>query len=209
VASASSFRFRKLLEAQVKALTRSSPRLNAAVWNVQYRLGLWDYLDGGTPTGREIAEIIEEYAPEASILDLGCGTTINLPLAPGTYRRYHGVDISAKAIKQARKAGRPHATYETADILTYVPQETYDAILLREVIYYLPTAKVSGFLDRLSGFLTPGGVILIQVWAGETNPDLVAAIEGSTSPGMLAKTLELDSPGHPMLYFLVKPDVTG
>jgi hypothetical protein len=48
---------------------------------------------------------------------------------------------------------RPHATYETADILTYAPQDTYDAILLREVIYYLPLGQVSDFLVRLSGFL--------------------------------------------------------
>ena len=48
---------------------------------------------------------------------------------------------------------RPHATNETADILTYVPQETYNAILLREVIYCLPVAEVSGFLD---GYWFPG-----------------------------------------------------
>ena len=118
-------------------------------------------------------------------------------------RRY--LSLQASIIRKSRS----RATYETADILTYAQREAYDAILLREVIYYLPTAKVSGFLERLSGFLAPGGVLLIQVWAGETNPDLIAAIEGSTPPGLLAKTLELDSPGHPMLYFLVKPDVTG
>jgi 2-polyprenyl-3-methyl-5-hydroxy-6-metoxy-1,4-benzoquinol methylase len=203
VASASSFRFLKLVTAPLKALTRSSPRLNAASWDLQYRLGLWDYLDAGETSGRELAEIIEKYVPQARILDLGCGTSVNLPLAPGMYRRYHGVDISAKAIKQARMTGRPHATYETADILTYAPQETYDAILLREVIYYLPVTKVSGFLDRLSGFLAPAGVIVIQVWTGERNPDLIAAIEASTLPVMLEKALEAD-PGHPTVYLLGK-----
>ena len=203
MASAISYRFLKLVAAPVKALTRSSPRLNAALWNVQYQLGLWDYLDGGTVGGRELAGIIEEYAPQASILDLGCGASVNLPLTPGAYRSYHGVDISAKAIKRARLLGRPAATYETADILGYAPQESYDTILLREVIYYLPLAKVSDFLTRLSGFLAPGGVILIQVWADERNPDLIAAIEASALPVMLKKTLELD-PGHPIIYLLGK-----
>jgi SAM-dependent methyltransferase len=205
VASAFSVRFLKLVAAPVKALTRSSPRLNAALWDLQYQLGLWDYLDGGTTGGRELAGIVESYAPQASILDLGCGTSVNLPLTPGAYRRYHGVDISAKAIKRARLVGRPAATYETADILSYAPQETYDAILLREVIYYLPLAKVSDFLSRLSGFLSPGGVILIQVWADERNPPLIAAIEASALPLMQKKTLELD-PGHPMVYLLGKAD---
>lgn len=204
MASAFSFRFLKLAAAPIKALARSSPRLNAALWDVQYQLGLWDYLDAGTAAGRELAGIVETYAPQPSILDLGCGTSANLPLTPGAYQRYHGVDISAKAIKRARLVGRPGATYETADVLSYVPQETYDAILLREVIYYLPLAKVSGFLSRLSGFLAPGGVILIQVWAGERNAGLIAAIEASALPVMLEKNLEMD-PGHPTVYLLGKP----
>ena len=201
--SMSSFRFLNLAAAPVKALARSSPTLNAALWNVQYKLGLWDYLDAGKDPGRELAGIIEKFAPQARILDLGCGTSANLPLEPGTYRSYHGVDISAKAIKRARMLRRPHATYETADILTYAPQETHDAVLLREVIYYLPLGQVSGLLARLSGFLAPGGVILIQVWTGEKSPDLIAAIESSALPVLLEKTLEL-GPGHPTVYLLGK-----
>lgn len=204
LASASSFRLLNLVATPVKALARSSPRLNAALWNVQYRLGLWDYLDAVKASGRELAEIIEKYAPQASILDLGCGTSANLPLDPATYQRYHGVDISAKALKRARRLARPRATFETADILTYAPQESYDAILLREVIYYLPPGQVSSFLARLSGFLAPGGVILIQVWAGEISPSLVASIERSALPVMLEKTLKLD-PGHPTVYLLAEP----
>jgi SAM-dependent methyltransferase len=205
VASTPHFRFpKKLVAAPVKALTRASPRLNAAWWDLQYQLGLWGWLDDGTASGRELAGIVEEYAPQASILDLGCGTSVNLPLAHGAYRRYHGVDISAKAIKRARLTGRPAATYETADILSYAPQETYDAILLREVIYYLPPARITGFLSGLSGFLAPGGVMLIQVWAGERNPGLTAAIDASNLPVILEKTLELD-PGHPTVYLLGKP----
>lgn len=202
--SMSSFRFLNVVAAPVKALARSSPTLNAALWDVQYKLGLWDYLDAGKAAGLELAEIIEQYAPGASILDLGCGTSANLPLEPGTYRRYHGVDISAKAIKRARMLKRPHATYETADILTYTPQETCDAVLLREVIYYLPPGQVSSFLARLSGFLAPDGVIFIQVWAGERSPGLIAAIEASALPVLLEKTLEQD-PGHPTVYLLGKP----
>jgi SAM-dependent methyltransferase len=201
VASASSLGFLKLATAPVKALTRSSPWLNAALWNVQYQLGLWNYLDGGDDSGRELAEMVEQYVPCPSILDLGCGTSANLPLVPGKYGRYHGVDISAKAIKRARMLGRPQATYETADVLTYTTQETYDAILLREVIYYLPADKVRGFLDRLAGFLTPGGVVMIQVWAGERNPGLIAAIEGSSFPVKQERVLERD-PDHPTIFVL-------
>jgi trans-aconitate methyltransferase len=205
VVGAFSLRPLKLLAAPIKVLTRTFPRLNAASWDLQYRLGLWDYLDLGKDPGRELLQVIETYAPQASILDLGCGTSANLPLAPGTYRHYHGVDISAKAIERARTLGRENATYEIADVLAYVPQEAYDAILLREVLYYLPVAKVSGFLQRLSGFLTPSGVIVIQIWAGEKTPDLVAAIEGSALPLLVETTLE-QGPGRPGIYLLGRSD---
>src|ERR1700733_10762942 len=92
----------KLIAPPVKALTRTFPRLNAASWDLQYRLGLWDYLDTGQPYSLELLQLIEEYAPQASILDLGCGTSVNMPFTPGTYLNYHGVDISAKAIARAR-----------------------------------------------------------------------------------------------------------
>ena len=149
--------------APFRTLTRTFPRLNAASWDLQYRLGFWDYLDSES-TGYGLLQIMQKYAPQASILDLGCGASANLPLVPGTYRRYHGVDISEKAIERARALGRVDASYESADILTYVPREAYDAILLGDVLNHLPLAKISGFVRRLSGFLTPDGVILIQIW---------------------------------------------
>lgn len=192
----------------VRVITRAFPRLNAVSWDLQYKLGLWDHLDQAQSTGLELFQMVEEYAPMASILDLGCGTTANLPLTPGRFRHYHGVDISEKAIERARQLGRGSATYETADILTYVPREAYDVILLREVIYYLPLAKVSQLLRRLSAFLTPNGVILIQIWAGDKNSGLLGAMKASALPVTLEKTLG-PGPGHPTVYLLGKLENTA
>jgi trans-aconitate methyltransferase len=176
--SASALRPLKLLATPVKAVTRTFPRMNAASWDLQYQLGLWDYLDSER-AGSELLRIVQKYAGQASILDLGCGTSANLPLIPGAYLHYHGVDISRKAIKRARSLGRANTSYETADILHYKPRQSYDVILLSEVLYYLRTTKIAGFLRRLSACLTPDGVIIIQVWAGAENPGLAAAISNS------------------------------
>jgi 2-polyprenyl-3-methyl-5-hydroxy-6-metoxy-1,4-benzoquinol methylase len=205
VVSTCSFSPGKWATIPVRVITRAFPRLNAASWDLQYKLGLWDHLDLTQSTGFELFQMIEEYAPMASILDLGCGTTANLPFTPGRFRHYHGVDISEKAIGRARQLGRTSATYETADILTYVPQEAYDVILLREVIYYLPLAKVGQLLRRLSAFLTPNGVILIQIWAGAKNSGLLGAMKASALPVTLEKTLG-PGPGHPTVYLLGKPE---
>jgi SAM-dependent methyltransferase len=165
----------------VKALVRPFPRLNAALWNVQYRLGIWDYLDA-TTDGLEPLLLAKRYTPHPAILDLGCGTSTNLRLAPGMYRRYHGVDISGKAIARARALARPDCTFEVADILRYETSERYDAILLREVLYYLPVQALRDFLQRLAGWLNPGGKIIIQMWSPGTHTDVYAAIRDCGLP---------------------------
>ena len=178
-----------------------TPRLNAVLWETQYRLGVWDRLDSGTVMGGEFARMISQYAPLARILDLGCGTSINLPLEPGTYRSYHGVDISSKAIKRARRLNRPDATYEVADILAYHPPGAYDAILLREVVYYLAPQQIYDLLTRMSEHLSRDGVMLIQVWSGERSPELKAAIT-STALTLVAERTHADEVHQPTVYVL-------
>lgn len=165
----------------VKALVRPFPRLNAALWNAQYRLGIWDYLDAETD-GLEPLLLAQRYTPHPAILDMGCGTSTNLRLAPGTYRRYHGVDISGKAIARARALARPGCTFEVADILRYETSERYDVILLREVLYYLPEQALGGFLRRVADWLNPGGKIIIQMWSPGTHAGAIAAIRDCGLP---------------------------
>lgn len=135
---ASSLRPLTKLARPIKVLTRSFPKLDAVKWNTQYRLGIWKYLDPLTKTGAEILIIVEKYAPRAKILDLSCGASANLPLDQDKFVHYHGVDISARAIEIGRSIERPNTSFEVANILTYDTDERYDAILLREVLYYFP-----------------------------------------------------------------------
>ena len=161
--SAESLRPLAKMAAPVKVLMRQFPRLNAAMWNAQYRLGIWNYLDSFGGSGAEALMLVEKYAPKARILDLGCGTSVNLPLTPGRYGHYHGVDVSPTAIAKGRALGRPNTSFEVADILTYDTTEGYDAIMLREVLYYVATEKATGLLRRLAALLKPGGKIFIQM----------------------------------------------
>jgi trans-aconitate methyltransferase len=164
----------RLLKWPMTVLIRPYPRINALVWDVQYALGLWRYLD--RPGDRTPLALVERYADRPRILDLGCGTTVNLPLAPGRYRHYHGVDISRKAIHQARALRRPDTSFEVADVLRYRPAGSYDVILLREVLYYLPVEEVPGLLRRLAGGLTTRGVILISIYQ-TTSPACAALLD--------------------------------
>ncbi|MEU6075729.1 class I SAM-dependent methyltransferase [Micromonospora sp. NPDC047074] len=165
----------RLVGAPVRALVRRSPRLTAALWDTQYALGFWRYLDG-TGDGALPLSLIETWAPRPTILDLGCGTSANLPLARGRYRHYHGVDISRRAIETARSLGRPDASYEVADIRAYETPDRYDAILLREVIYYLSVAEAEHLLRRLPALLTARGRILVQIYDPERSRQFVEVI---------------------------------
>lgn len=169
----------------VKALVRPFPRLNAAMWNAQYKLGIWDYLD--VADGAQALMLVEEHAPDAKVLDLGCGTSANLPLAQARYRHYHGVDISATAVERARALGRPNTSFEVADVLSYDTSDRYDVILLREVLYYLPAEQIPTFLRRLPGLLERDGKIIIQIWDARERGELADAVRRCGIPVLLER----------------------
>lgn len=155
----------RLAKWPLTALIRPYPRLNARVWDLQYALGLWSYLDKSGSEGGDLPlDLIARYADRPRILDLGCGTTVNLRLVPGRYRHYHGVDISRTAIRRARALRRPDTSFEVADVLAYRPTATYDVILLREVLYYFPLDEVPGLLRRLAAALAPDGVLMVSLY---------------------------------------------
>jgi hypothetical protein len=55
----------------------------------------------------------------------------------------------------------------------------YDAILLREVIYYIPAQKVAKFLWRIAGSLSPEGKIIINIWDTKSFAEFVDVIRNS------------------------------
>lgn len=190
----------RLVGVPVRALVRRSTRLNAALWDTQYALGFWGYLDGAGDGAMPLS-LIETWAPRPTILDLGCGTSANLPLTQGRYRHYHGVDISRRAIEAARSLDRPDASYEVADIRAYRSLERYDAILLREVIYYLSVAEAEHLLRRLPDMLTARGRIMVQIYDVDRSQQFVEVIRGCG----LDVTTRLPTDGATGAFFVLTP----
>jgi 2-polyprenyl-3-methyl-5-hydroxy-6-metoxy-1,4-benzoquinol methylase len=168
------------LSTPVRTFIQAFPRVNSFAWDIQYRFGLWDYLDSET-SGAELLEVVKRHSrPKPSILDLGCGKGANLPLTQATHGLYHGVDISAEAVNRARSLRRPNATYETADIVGYEPRQSYDVILLVEVIYYVAPAKIPGLLRGLSESLASEGRMFVEIWDDvENGHNIINAIRDS------------------------------
>lgn len=190
----------------LNTLIRPRPRLNRLVWDAQYAVGMWKYLDSAKDGGSSLSTLELHIGKGAKVLDLGCGTTANLPLTPGRFRHYHGVDISRKAIARARALRRPNTSFEVADIMTYQTAQRYDAILMREVIYYFPVERVPDLLLRLSHMLEPGGRILVSIY-DVTSPRARTLVEVMLGCGLILEDQVPDE--STTIFVLATPAAMG
>jgi SAM-dependent methyltransferase len=165
--------FPKRVQNKVRGLllARGPERIKRSLWNAEFARGRWDNL--AETHGDCIYPFLERYGNGGSILDLGCGSgNTGAEIAANAYHEYTGVDISDRAIDEARKKaeekGRSDKNhYLQCDISSYEPAQQFDVILFRDSIYYIAGTKLKGTLDRYSKFLKPGGVFIVRLWTGK------------------------------------------
>lgn len=122
------------------------------------------YLATKNPEDPLTLETLENLArnlpPEAHVLDLGCGAGV--PAASWLARRFRvtGVDVSAKQLDLARRLV-PGATFVKADMMELnFAQETFDAVVAFHSIIHVPRQEHPTLLERINGWLKPGGSFL-------------------------------------------------
>lgn len=147
---------------------RGTSGMKSRVWNQEYASGRWSHCNH-TP-GAEVYRCIEAHARGGRILDLGCGAgNTGNEISPQCYCEYIGVDISdvavANADERSVRSGRGESNrYLVADIETFVPEGTFNVILFRESIYYVPPEKLAGTLERYRQHLIPSeGVFVAEL----------------------------------------------
>jgi len=93
-------------------------------------------------------------------LDVGCGSGGRM------IRRLHqkgfavtGIDISAEMLQIARR-NHPEAIFEHQDISTWQSTRRFDLIVAWDSIFHLPLAQQRPVLDKLTGLLDDGGILL-------------------------------------------------
>jgi SAM-dependent methyltransferase len=147
--------------------TWGPPKIKRKVWDEEYASGKWDHCDH-TP-GAWVYGFIQKYCRNGSILDLGCGAgNTGNELDVTSYRQYIGVDVSEVAVQKAGKRsareGRAAKNrFVQGDILSYIPEEKHNVILLRESVYHIPRTKVKPTLDRYSRYFTDDGVFVVYL----------------------------------------------
>ncbi len=175
----------KLKNAVLTRLKAWGPgRLQRYAWNREFAEGHWDFIDS-TPEDC-IYDFLARYARGGAILDLGCGAgNTGNELAGGCYRDYVGVDISDVAVEKARertlKAGRNGKNqYLQGDVVLFEPQKSFDVILFRESIWYIPKRRLLEVLARYRKHLKPGGVFLARIYDRNLRADVVDLLRSRT-----------------------------
>jgi trans-aconitate methyltransferase len=143
-------------------LTRFAPKcLRSVAFDTKYRRGDWDFAkEGPDPVG----DFVRRFANHGDVLLMGCGSAFVLrDLNPREFTSVLGIDLSAEAIRRARRYAAPNVAFQQGDMATFRCPKTYDAILFSESFYYVPPLRRRPLLQRLCDSLKSRGCILITI----------------------------------------------
>jgi SAM-dependent methyltransferase len=123
----------------------------------------WQRLRGRDEAARyrAVRSATEHHAHDGFVLDIGCSQGI---LQEGLrYGRYLGVDNCEQSITLARRKCDRRTQFVCADASKFVADQPPDAVVMNEVLYYLPDPN--GVVEHHERRLAPGGVVIISIYA--------------------------------------------
>lgn len=114
--------------------------------------------------GRETGQVLSALAlgPDATVIDMGCGTGAFALHASTRCRQIYAVDVSRamlnRARRKARRARLTNIEFRRGGFLTYEHEgEPVDAIVSVAALHHLPDFWKLVGLHRLAAMLKPGG----------------------------------------------------
>ena len=118
----------------------------------------------------DLESLLRRYVtPESRILDLGCGTGVNLDrlLRLGLpFQHYTGMDFSSSMLALARKrfGDMPSITFLEGDVTALEDVgERYDAIVATWLLDHL--REPASFVNNVQRLLAPGGHLLLMFYS--------------------------------------------
>lgn len=137
-------------------------------WERSYTGHDWDYLSSSTEATRYalLAHWIATFERTQCVLDVCCGEGLfHQHLSKFGYSKYIGIDISDVAIRRAQTLSDEATTFLTADAETFLPSDTFTAIVFSECLYYMRDPV--GLVNRYSSFLSQDGVLAISTFTSD------------------------------------------
>jgi SAM-dependent methyltransferase len=167
-------------------------------------------------------EKLEERLPEGSrVLDLGCGGGGPATRALAARHELVGVDISERQLERARRLV-PEARFLRADAteVAFEP-ESFDAVVSLFMLGHVPRAKQRPLLERICGWLAPGGRLLVTLGTAKADDEVEAdwlgapmffasydeewnrrAVESAGFVLEEARVVPFEEPGHGLVRFM-------
>ncbi|MGO9085597.1 MAG: class I SAM-dependent methyltransferase [Candidatus Sulfotelmatobacter sp.] len=147
------------------------------VWDLKYAvLGYPRFV-----APEDIVRYLSARAPEfSSLLDLGCGrgSLLRALREEGWQGNYCGVDISKRAIEDARNISDQRSSWVVSDFESFNSPFHWDVIVMVESICYVKVREIEGFLSRLTGMMTDNGTLLFRLHDLEKHRIYVDAVLG-------------------------------
>jgi 2-polyprenyl-3-methyl-5-hydroxy-6-metoxy-1,4-benzoquinol methylase len=152
----------------------SKPKL----WDLQYKLGLWDYLDKSR--AQDIVSYLGNVLNQNSrVVEFGCGLGTLSRQFRNSYESWAGFDISSEAIEVANRLKTEKDCFQQQDIREW-DEANYlssDVIVLEEVIYYLSMQEVAVLLDKCNRAVSgSNGRVVITIHDKAKYPELISSI---------------------------------
>ena len=103
------------------------------------------------------------------MLDLGCGGSESIAKSLAERFEVTGIDFSTEQIRRARE-NVPTATFQCCDVLDYIPEHLFDAVMAFYVLFHLPRADQCELIRRLGLWVKPGGLGLETIAESDEPP---------------------------------------
>ena len=143
----------------------SAEAVSPQEWERSFSSGSWRRLEDRAEIGRySIIVGYRDVLKKKRILDVGCGQGLLAErLKKFNYARYHGFDLSATAIAEAKSARADvRNTYSVGRAEDFETSERFDLVVFNEIIYYLDDPVT--VINRYGDVLGESGHLLVSMY---------------------------------------------
>lgn len=111
----------------------------------------------------EAETALREFAPTGRVLELACGTGLWTRHLAAQATHVTAVDASPEviALNKARLNGASNVSYLNADLFSWRPRESYDAVVFTYWLSHVPDDRLDSFWEMVRSALGPGGRVFM------------------------------------------------